>query len=740
MPLSVECPECGARYNVPDKLAGKKARCKKCGATIPIPGGAAPAETPIGFAAEDDPMSALQSLARASGEDEGPAPDVAPAPAAPRRRPGAVPTIPSDWTPESVIVEKEAPAAARASEGSGRWARKSDSGLVKKLVWLVVLGGLVAGGWYAYTNYSGRAAGLIASATDKLKGGDKKPATESPAPPRPAPAPSDNEKKRSESADHLHRIFAAVSTKASANGWTWPAELATLEGDGTLAAADAKSPFGPAFASADYVYKPYVAAAPAGPDVVLAYDNAEYSTGEGASVLFGSGEVRWLDKAAVDAALQQSEQARATAVQRQQAVARNQSPQQGGLTSAFDAGNSQGGVSTGVPNPNAGRVPARGDLADRIKASSQGLVADALDVAVRKGTEQVIRPAGQSPFVALLVTDGQSDTVEVFDGKSSDPVQSAQFPAEQQFRNNPGAYALSGDGKLLAHLVTFPKLRVSVYSFEKKSEAATIDLTVPRAGANPTIVGFLANDRLLVRWALGFEHGLEVWDIKTARRGKQINLFRLHPQPSPGSETVSPDGKTYAVLNKTVANTGPRTPAAAAAQQGMAVLLYDVVAGGPQPRRFLVPVLNDTPGVQALGLSFSPDKSKLAILLADPQGRGVVVTWPTNTGKPLPEKVLAEKVDFVRAGLHRPHLLDWLADGRALLAAGRLVLNADTGDTLAILDAGKIHAQAVTAESTLFLAHGDYATLEGLAVVTLNEAKLPEKPGQPNRASAAPAR
>src|SRR5205814_5085102 len=28
MPLSVECPECGARYNVPDKLAGKRAKCK----------------------------------------------------------------------------------------------------------------------------------------------------------------------------------------------------------------------------------------------------------------------------------------------------------------------------------------------------------------------------------------------------------------------------------------------------------------------------------------------------------------------------------------------------------------------------------------------------------------------------------------------------------------------------------------------------------------------------------------
>jgi hypothetical protein len=287
--------------------------------------------------------------------------------------------------------------------------------------------------------------------------------------------------------------------------------------------------------------------------------------------------------------------------------------------------------------------------------------------------------------------------------------------------------------------VTFPKLRASIYSFEKKGEAAALDLPIPEQGAEPTLVGFLGNERLLVRWVWRFQYGLEVWDIKTGKRGKQVPLGRVDPQPSAGSEAISPDGKTYAVLNKAAAaNPNPRAPAAAR-EQGMAVLLYDVFAGGSQPRRFVVPVLNDTPGVQTLGLAFSPDKSKLAALLADPQGRAVVVTWPTNTGKPLPEKVLAEKVDFVRAGLHRPHLLDWLGDGRVMLAGGKVLLTAATGDTLAIFDAGKIHAQATAGEATAVLAHGDFATLEGLAVISLNEARFPEKAGQPNRASPAPA-
>ena len=112
----------------------------------------------------------------------------------------------------------------------------------------------------------------------------------------------------------------------------------------------------------------------------------------------------------------------------------------------------------------------------------------------------------------------------------------------------------------------------------------------------------------------------------------------------------------------------------------------------------------------------------------------------SNPSQPLPEKVLTEKLDSARVGFNKPRLLDWIGDGRVMLAGGKVLLNADTGDTLAILDAGKIHAQAAAGEATAILAHGDFATLEGLAVISLNEARFPEKAGQPNRASPAPVR
>src|SRR6476469_2557544 len=101
MALSVECPECGARYNVGDNMAGKKARCKKCGAVMPIP--------TVAGEGEDDSLSALAELAAAN--DEGGRRGAAR---------GAMGGPPAGWTPESVIIEKERNPAPTAAFGSGR--------------------------------------------------------------------------------------------------------------------------------------------------------------------------------------------------------------------------------------------------------------------------------------------------------------------------------------------------------------------------------------------------------------------------------------------------------------------------------------------------------------------------------------------------------------------------------------------------------------------------------------------
>src|SRR5688572_17733404 len=75
MPLPVQCGHCGARYNVDDRLAGKRAKCKKCGGVLSIP---EPEPLPV---ESDDPFAALEQLERNSaGAPAAPPPAYAPPP------------------------------------------------------------------------------------------------------------------------------------------------------------------------------------------------------------------------------------------------------------------------------------------------------------------------------------------------------------------------------------------------------------------------------------------------------------------------------------------------------------------------------------------------------------------------------------------------------------------------------------------------------------------------------------
>ena len=93
MPLSVQCGECGAKYSVDEKLAGKRAKCKKCGASMTIP-------APASAGAADDDLSALMELAQGRGED---------APLPPRHRVAPPPAPPAGWTPQSIVIEAAPP-------------------------------------------------------------------------------------------------------------------------------------------------------------------------------------------------------------------------------------------------------------------------------------------------------------------------------------------------------------------------------------------------------------------------------------------------------------------------------------------------------------------------------------------------------------------------------------------------------------------------------------------------------
>ena len=72
--ISVKCPSCSKAYNVDDKFAGKKAKCKECGAVMSIPE-SAPAPEPL---ADASALAELEAAAQQAPRAE-PTPTRAPA-------------------------------------------------------------------------------------------------------------------------------------------------------------------------------------------------------------------------------------------------------------------------------------------------------------------------------------------------------------------------------------------------------------------------------------------------------------------------------------------------------------------------------------------------------------------------------------------------------------------------------------------------------------------------------------
>jgi hypothetical protein len=135
MALSVQCGSCGARYNVDEKLAGKRAKCKKCGATMSIPAPAAEEG--------DEGLAALMELAGAE------------APAPPPPRP---PAAPRGWTPESVVVEHAVAAPEPAARRTARKPPPVSPESVAKLIALLFIGCLVGVGVMLHHSLSTAAA------------------------------------------------------------------------------------------------------------------------------------------------------------------------------------------------------------------------------------------------------------------------------------------------------------------------------------------------------------------------------------------------------------------------------------------------------------------------------------------------------------------------------------------------------------------------------------------------------
>jgi hypothetical protein len=319
------------------------------------------------------------------------------------------------------------------------------------------------------------------------------------------------------------------------------------------------------------------------------------------------------------------------------------------------------------------------------------------------------------------------------------PTKLGQFPPFKVEAFGGANYALSADGQRLAYVSTFPKLALHVMSVIDGSEVSAVDLDGNLG--TPTLIGFLTQDRVLVRWVKGFDYGLEVEDLRTKRFGRRVNLPDHDAAPANGA--ISPDGRMFATAIRETKN-----------ERGKGFVTRSYVAlhnltETVGPRKFPINSLDPRWAIKPAGLAFSPDGTKLAALFVQ-DGNAFVAMWNVRTGAALRDVTpqgTFKALDQLRtapvtgrAASGAAPSLDWLPGGNALLVAGTSVIDVGNSAVLADLGVENVFDQALVGDGGLQLGFTDGATFgkpAGIVSITLDPKQLPAtKPAAPGAAAA----
>lgn len=527
---------------------------------------------------------------------------------------------------------------------------------------------------------------------------------------RPAPGVADL---RETSAARLGSIAAAIQRHFAQAQGAWPATLDELVSGGALPAEDIRSPFAADGDAAGYLYgaspKPFATAA----EVVVAYDDAELrhaSETPGTTVLFGDLSVRWMARAEFDRAFARSQEVVAEVQAANRAVAATPTPVVPG-----DPRPGEGAPKAPDPVPGAdaaAAAQARQEQANVAAARVRdrlGPVARQVDaVPLPAGFVGVIGTRVPSPtFAVVSRPDREQEQVEIWTGdppaRKGEP---ALFKVDASSRPN---YAVAPDGGRFVRIGTFPRLSARVRTPGSSRDTAVLDLD--RAAGAPSLLGFLDDDRFLVRWEKGALDGLEVLNAKTGRSMRRVEL--ANHEPSAPNEAVSPDGKWFAH----------------AVREGGANLVVLHPLTGGKPRKLALTALDAQWPIRPAGIAFSPDGAKIAALFVH-QGEGLIVVWQVLRagGKASGEIIVPVPVQAIQAPNGQPaRSLDWVAGGKALLVCGTVILDAVGGELLAELGATDVVSQSVgegNAFRVVSAKGNDRAGAVALVVVDLDPAQL----------------
>lgn len=289
--------------------------------------------------------------------------------------------------------------------------------------------------------------------------------------------------------------------------------------------------------------------------------------------------------------------------------------------------------------------------------------------------EQVIFPATSSNHLVVVRPTGGPD--KSFELWTINPPQQAGNPVLlRPDMNQSPTYALSPLGDRLVRIAKAPRLEAQVYSLSQNKVLHSIPLDA-KLGA-PVLLGFISDDRfLLLRSALGNSR-VQLFDAAAAAAAPVAEAGFPNDRATRANFAVSPNGRWLAAAVRQVRRGQP---------DQIALEVYST-ANLALWRRFVVPEIEPVGQVAASGLAFSNDSSRVAALF-EQKGDGTLVGWRVTDPEDRPPTFSAK----LGAGQLPPPWLEpdpdglaWITEDKAWLIRGRTVADVQSGKVLGSLD------------------------------------------------------
>ena len=258
-----------------------------------------------------------------------------------------------------------------------------------------------------------------------------------------------------------------------------------------------------------------------------------------------------------------------------------------------------------------------------------------------------------------------------------------KLSGDVSFKRDPQAnarYLATPAGDAAIRIATWPKLRLEVLPLSSARQMKALNLN--EQNGIPSLLGVGANEMVLVGWQNNGQYAVEPWNLKTGLAGRG---FRTPPLFQ-GATALSADGKTMALATKIE---GPAQ-----------VQLFEVLSG--RVRKFPITSLDTKWPLEPAALTFSPDSSRVAICF-ERDGGVLVLAWNVATGKQVAEQIyvagmlpIPQRMGFSGRGL------DWL-DNNTWLLFGQTLLDANSGAVLGVTGLDHVTAQHVVDPKTIVL-------------------------------------